>query len=1127
MLRRMLMIGVGGSGGKTLRFTREELQRRLLERGWNGPLPECWQFIQVDAPTTADGNEPGLPATLPGNDYVGVASYTSPYHFYDERMVPDVASAEAVAGWRPNPFVDQPEPTKGAGQFRAIGRVIYAAGVGSVAQRIERAVATLSQADEDHRLVNEALGASFDTAIAEPPPAVFVISSLAGGSGAGMFLDIADLLRWLAGRPETAWLRESMGILYAPDVFDELDEFASLGVQPNALASVAELMAASWDTSGVDGDEALLLGRSGIGGNVKGQTRRGLEYSFLVGRSNKGITLADQVAVYRAMGTLLAVIASKEEVQDQLVAYPGANRGNTMHFGGEAPFLPSGSYKPFYGMGYASLGLGRDLFGQYASQRLARSAVDHLLRAHWVEGVPKKITPEAARDKVVAENYEFFVGACGLSERSTTNNQVLDAVRNADAVKARLGELKDLIGRKVRGLPAMAPAEWSRVIEGQVGAEHDEFIASQTSAMQTAGTTWVEDIQERTVATVSRYVAQFGLPVTTELVRRLNESELGEVVGELQNEALDHERKMSNARGGASRVLGEWAAAQMTPENELLPKAVKETLNTLWFESEAAAARLTADVIADLREGFLRPLYEALTRALSGLEVELDPPSSHPSPYARWPVRGVPADLTPAPNEFILEPVDTWPDSYEQAVASTVGTATYEAARLTKIEEVVTGVWSGRTLGDEPVTAQTAIEIRNPWRPTVPELRSGATPPSTAKFACHYSLEALHDRAREWVYQGERAMGEFVRETLEEYLDPGNSVPERVAAGRRQQFANQLRKALEAAEPLVSVNQNLVARLYEGVPLEAKPIMTPMPFPAGHPARDEVEAVLTKSGVSEQNLPSCFGSQPISQVEITRLLPAPVDPVVFDSFAGPIEAEWRQRQTDQSVRGFWALRRTRPLDRFVPVPPTVRDAMIRGWLTARLLNMTSEFDRDDPEAVWVLGADGTKLRFPEPMLGPPPGSPLEVLPALLETLPVAMLDFAVHRTESSQAYNRLVELGRPRSHDLEASYEHPNRELEAWVVDGAVAPGLPDPDPAKAGQPGSPGDEAAQTQRQQAIVATLETYSRQVAKARAAVSVGTRYQPVDRSWEVAHLVIKACDDLRRAVGNIEIEVMRL
>ena len=149
------------------------------------------------------------------------------------------------------------------------------------------------------------------------------------------------------------------------------------------------------------------------------------------------------------------------------------------------------------------------------------------------------------------------------------------------------------------------------------------------------------------------------------------------------------------------------------------------------------------------------------------------------------------------------------------------------------------------------------------------------------------------------------------------------------------------------------------------------------------------------------------------------------------------------------------------------------------------------------------------------------------LPALLETLPVAMLDFAVHRTESSQAYNRLVELGRPRSHDLEASYEHPNRELEAWVVDGAVAPGLPDPDPAKAGQPGSPGDEAAQTQRQQAIVATLETYSRQVAKARAAVSVGTRYQPVDRSWEVAHLVIKACDDLRRAVGNIEIEVMRL
>jgi hypothetical protein len=54
------------------------------------------------------------------------------------------------------------------------------------------------------------------TNIAEP--VVLVISSIAGGSGAGAVLEVCDVIR-SGGR---TWLDDSIGILYAPDVFDEI-----------------------------------------------------------------------------------------------------------------------------------------------------------------------------------------------------------------------------------------------------------------------------------------------------------------------------------------------------------------------------------------------------------------------------------------------------------------------------------------------------------------------------------------------------------------------------------------------------------------------------------------------------------------------------------------------------------------------------------------------------------------------------------------------------------------------------------------------------------------------------------------------------------------------------------------
>jgi hypothetical protein len=71
MFRSFLVVGVGGSGGKTLRAARQALQSKLDLQGWEGGWPEAWQFLHIDFPTTPDGLEFPAPH-LPPEDYLSL-----------------------------------------------------------------------------------------------------------------------------------------------------------------------------------------------------------------------------------------------------------------------------------------------------------------------------------------------------------------------------------------------------------------------------------------------------------------------------------------------------------------------------------------------------------------------------------------------------------------------------------------------------------------------------------------------------------------------------------------------------------------------------------------------------------------------------------------------------------------------------------------------------------------------------------------------------------------------------------------------------------------------------------------------------------------------------------------------
>src|SRR4051812_11487564 len=87
LLQPFLFIGVGGSGGKTLRVLHEELEQRLRALQWEGDFPSAWQFVHIDVPTHADGDDGDLPGQLPAADYVGLIPPRTDYRNVDESLM--------------------------------------------------------------------------------------------------------------------------------------------------------------------------------------------------------------------------------------------------------------------------------------------------------------------------------------------------------------------------------------------------------------------------------------------------------------------------------------------------------------------------------------------------------------------------------------------------------------------------------------------------------------------------------------------------------------------------------------------------------------------------------------------------------------------------------------------------------------------------------------------------------------------------------------------------------------------------------------------------------------------------------------------------------------------------------
>jgi hypothetical protein len=217
-----LIIGLGGSG--------IEIVRRFKKRFRNShPQTPYVQFIGIDT-------APQAPATrqsplLDDDEFTWASDFQMQYYVGAGNVE---QHPEIRAWWRGYDNLPLKYVNAGAGQRRPIGRLAMFIKFDPIAAHISRAASTIFGADvfwalPDHyrRVLN-----------------VYLVSSTCGGTGTGMFLDLAYVARHVIKRTQPAIDVRSRAILLMPSVFlgtGQVPAHLATSLQRNAYGALAEL----------------------------------------------------------------------------------------------------------------------------------------------------------------------------------------------------------------------------------------------------------------------------------------------------------------------------------------------------------------------------------------------------------------------------------------------------------------------------------------------------------------------------------------------------------------------------------------------------------------------------------------------------------------------------------------------------------------------------------------------------------------------------------------------------------------------------------------------------------------------------------------------------------------------
>jgi hypothetical protein len=1013
----------------------------------------------------------------------------------------------------------------GAGAYRAIGRTIAVAALDQVHSRAQTALTKMQTNNATSQLT--ALTRHLGVQVAgKQDPTVIIISSIAGGSGAGMFIDVAEAVKSAAqGQP---WAERTFAVLYAPDVFEQVGNMDSIA--PNALGAIAETMSGYWNTNPTESTQSLYRS-AGLLPMQTASSKIGPAFSYIVGRKNGSVDFGSQSGVYKAIATSLCTWMTDDKVQDSMSAYAVAN------FSSKALPLPDNTLlkraamdaPPFSSLGFARVSLGMERFVDYASERLAKQTLNTILYRHLEQDPGLKEKTEEQWKTFYADSSEGrFLTDSLLNELTESNNQVVDALAPESDLVEPIMTFKNAIQSQVE--PAVKPAgvdlsTWVQWISNAYEVQLPSSLENIRAIRNTRIRAWVDTMPEHMMALVTKYISEQGMPVTVELLKRTID-QCKRAAAELLEEKNRHLADSSQIQNLVSGALSPVSSSSAIPKTHpAIEQAYYQTQVCFHYRGQADLKQSASELLSDFVENFLQPLFKELASGVATLISRVNDPKlldQRENPFPEWPdfkSKSVPLRFKPAPNERLLIDYSTYPKEFDLLIQQTVSDSKVEAKRVV-VDEVVMGTYGVEALKSlKPEHTWRLLANTQIWIPQDRDFQVRESSPAQARFSFTTDHMEFIDFANKWLNIPGRAFNAYLEQRIATYLNDDSDKEEQ--AKRQSRFVKEFQAAVSSADPLVQLDGAMVTAVHSPAANEKSVIFSAIPVDIGDTLFEPLKDILVTykywvDGLSDKWFQGPGAAGNARYIDIFTQTAFPLQPIVMSSVMGPISQTWGSASTKRIARtNFMKWRRGRTLAEALPASPEVWRQMLRGWYVARLLNQISQdkdevsFDEMGPKvSVWV--DPGNKyVNFPYPLMyadiAPVPDMPGIVM----ESLIVAMSNCYTERSlKPLSPYHRILKLG-GASHQLD-------RELSEWVADGKLLlAGTPAVDEKRCGS-----STMSMEDRQAKCVAFLEDELKKFTERMNALDKFEDPRTYPVSWEIRADIDKALHDLISGIKSV-------
>lgn len=1057
MYSKFLFVGLGGSGGKTLRFLKREIGRWMEAHGVGARIPNAWQFLHIDTPTVPDGQEINdIAPPLEDDEYMGLINAGLSFKALQHMLDGDHYLRDELRSWRVEPAGLGVSVDQGAGQFRAVGQTVAMAFSSQIREKLEERVRRMTGPGAQSELgeLYDAVEASRNGhAGPDANMYIVVVSSLAGGTGAGLLNLVCDLLRAM----ETPAGDRIFALLYTPEVFQSLGGAVTGGVYPNSLAAICEMLNGQWwqgsDVSAPSiaaPKQNAVLSRAGL---PKPQERSGPTYPFLVGRvAEGGVDHGTPDRLFEMTGRSLLSWVTDLVVQSRFVAYTSGNWAATALAHEQGPILVNAGETHEQGLpclsalGFSRLSVGGDHFERYAQQRLVKDALAHLARYHTDSGEAVAVArnletedPDAILRKIAEDHRPAFLHETRLAEVGPDDNEIIDDLR-----PARHEELYGEFLRQVRQnsgvdhYDKLDVEEWRRHISDAIVEARRTYEVEYRRDLELSTDEWIEAVRERVTEAVERRIGLHGLLVAAELCSQTSRYLTEEVAVDLTDNDVEQNKRYAAQASDVVNEALETAGRAVPSDDARLEEAISQGVSAAAYAGDALLCGQAAVLAAQVADRILTPLSRALRDAHDVAEADARRTVS----WVNWDDEPPPIDVRPPTGDFSLIDPDNYPRYFSDLVGRDVGDAIHLLEQREQVRrDIISGSFLERTATAASGTVSSCMTVEQDWFPEQGAARS--RPPADLRVSLSTRLDDLTDRAHAWLRRPGSAWDNFLGRSIRDFVGTtdafdAKAISEAEARRNRSRFINQLNAALAAAAPLINIDESLLGLVHPNTDRSGPRLqLSSMPL-AAHPIEEELRSALSRAGINDDEIGRALTSDSsVDHIDITSALGAPISVLAVESLLRPISERWFQLNSVGQRNAFWARRRAQPLESFIPAPQALIRCMVRGWFTGRLLGLVRPVDGS--WAVWIP-RDERCVSFSREWLSAPRASrDQDSLALVLESLALAYVEVSRNGTlQPLLPYIELRELGRSKPEGGLLGYESLSPVLDRWVTDGLI-----------------------------------------------------------------------------------------